>query len=137
MFPVIVSLYWDRVNNSAFTCSVLAAFVVFLLVRFAWLPLTGTTAYVLELVACIGAGVVIGLMAFGLLGKRVGMVCGLLAALAVLPWAWGEMRGYPVLLSSLLAYGVSAIVCTAMSLRNAQRFDFALIGQRVTNFQAA
>ncbi len=137
VFPVIVSLYWDRVSNSAFTCSVLAAFVVFLSVRFAWLPLTGGTAYALELVACVGAGVVIGLMAFGLLGKRVGMVCGLLAALAVLPWAWGEMRDYPVLLSSLLAYGVSAIVCTAISLRNAQRFDFALIGQRVTNFQAA
>lgn len=137
VFPVIVSLYWDRVNNSAFTWSVLAAFAVFLSVRFAWLPLAGGTAYALELVACVGAGVVIGLMAFGLLGKRVGMACGLLAALALLPWAWGEMRDYPVLLSSLLAYGVSAIVCTAISLRNAQRFDFALIGQRVTNFQAA
>jgi len=47
------------------------------------------------------------------------------------------LRDYPVLLSSLLAYGVSAIVCTALSLRSSQKFDFDLIGERVTNFQMA
>ncbi len=44
------------------------------------------------------------------------------------------LREYPVLLSSLMAYGVSAIVCTAMSLRNVKEFDFDLIGERVTNY---
>ena len=137
VFPVIVSLYWDRVNNLAFTSSVLAAFVAFLLTRFGLLPMTGITAVSLEIVACIGAGVVIGLMAFGLLGKRLGLVLGLVAALVTLPIALGALRDYPVLLSSLLAYGVSAIVCTAITMQNREQFDFDVIGEQVTNYQAA
>lgn len=136
VFPVIVSLYWDQVSNKAFTLAVLSAFTVFLLVRFNLLPLTGSTAYVLEFLGCIGGGVVLGLMAFGLLGRRAGLCIGLLAALALMPWAMDQLRNYQVLLSSLLAYGVSALVCTLLSLGNRQRFDFDLIGQRITSFQA-
>src|SRR5690606_38228715 len=110
VFPVIVSLYWDRVNNLAFTSAVLAAFVAFLLTRFEVLPLAGVFALGVETVACVGAGVVIGLMAFGLLGRRVGLALGVIAALATLWVGLGALREYPVLLSSLLAYGVSAIV---------------------------
>lgn len=137
VFPVIVSMYWDRVNNKAFTSAVLLAFAVFLLVRFDLLPLTGVMGYVLEILGCIGGGVVIGLMGFGLLGRRAGLVLGVLAAIALLPWALDHLRGYQVLLSSLLAYGVSAVVCTGVSLLNQERFDFIQIGKRVTSFQNA
>ncbi|NGR09707.1 sodium:solute symporter family protein [bacterium SGD-2] len=136
VFPVIVSLYWNRVDNLAFTSAVLAAFASFLVARFELLPMTGLLGLVAELVACVGAGVVVGLMAFGLLGKRAGLTVGVLAAAVVLPFALGDLRAYPVLLSSLLAYGVSAIVCTVLSLRSVQEFDFRLIAERVTSFQA-
>ena len=49
--------------------------------------------------------------------------------------AFGECVAYPVLMSSVLAYGVSAIVCTSLTLRSREKFDFELIGERVTNFQ--
>src|SRR5690606_35164370 len=44
VFPVIVSLYWDRVTNAAFTSAVLAAFFSFLLVRFGLVTLDGALA---------------------------------------------------------------------------------------------
>ncbi|NLC36987.1 MAG: sodium:proline symporter [Alcaligenaceae bacterium] len=137
VFPVIISLYWNRVTNLAFTSSVLIAFFAFLLTRFGFIPLTGALGLAAEIVACVGAGVVIGLMAFGLLGKRAGLVLGVVAALAALPTGLYGLREYPVLLSSLLAYGMSAIICTAVSLRSSKKFDFDLIGERVTNFQTA
>jgi len=137
VFPVIISLYWDRVSNLAFTSAVLTAFFGFLLTRFEFVSLTGGVGLVAELFACVGAGVVIGLMGFGLLGKRAGLILGVIAAISALPTGLFGLREYPVLLSSLLAYGVSAVVCTALSLRSSKKFDFDLIGERVTNFQTA
>lgn len=134
VFPVIVSLYWNRVNNQAFITSVIAAFAAFLLVRFSVIPLHGAVGTFAELIGCVGAGVVIGLMAFGLLGRRWGLIFGAVAAVLAVPYCYDMLREYPVLLSSLMAYGVSAIVCTAMSLRNVKEFDFDLIGERVTNY---
>src|SRR5690606_39824889 len=118
VFPVIISLYWNRVNNLAFTTSVLAAFFAFLLTRFELVSLDGGVGLIAEVVACVGAGVVIGLMAFGLLGKRAGLALGAVAMLVTLPMGVFMLRDYPVLLASLVAYGMSAIVCTAMSFRN-------------------
>src|SRR5690606_13925122 len=135
VFPVIVRLYWDKVTNLAFTSAVLAAFGAFLLARFELVSLTGAVGLAAELVACIGAGVVVGLMAFGLFGKRVGLVLGVVAACAALPTGLYGLREYPVLLSSLLAYGMSAVVCTALTLRSTTQFDFDLIAKRVTNYQ--
>lgn len=137
VFPVIVSLYWNRVTNLAFTASVAAAFGTFLMTRFNLLPLNGALGLSLEIIASVGAGVVIGLMSFGFFGKRTGLVLGTIAAIATLFLAVGALRDYPVLLSSLLAYGMSAIVCTGLSLRSRHQFDFDVIGERVTNFQAA
>lgn len=137
VFPVIVSLYWDRVSNLAFTSSVVAAFLAFLLVRFNVVPLSGWLGGVLEIFGSVGAGVVFGLMAFGFFGRRVGLLVGLIGTVIVLPWAWQQMRDYQVLLSSLLAYGVSAVVCAGVSLFSRERFDFDVIGERVTNFQSA
>jgi len=82
----------------------------------------------------IGGGVVIGLMAFGFFGKRVGFVMGGLAFLLLAPFAFGFLRDYPVLLSSLTAYGVSTVVCVLVSLLANETFDFACINERVVAF---
>lgn len=70
VFPVIVSLYWDKVNSRAFNWSVGLAFVSFLIVRFEWIPIQGLIALGFELLATLGIGVVLGLMTFGFFGKK-------------------------------------------------------------------
>jgi hypothetical protein len=56
------------------------------------------------------------------------------AALAMLYFSVGFLRDYTVLLGSLTAYGVSAVVCVAMSLPSRERFDFNLIAEHVVSF---
>lgn len=137
VFPVIASLYWDKVTNKAFTTSVIGAFSLFIIARFdfAWLPLTGLTAWFFEILATVGGGVVIGLMSFGFLGRKLGVIAGLLTAVGLLPFTLGFLRDYHVLLSSLTAYGASAIICTGLTLLNKTKpFDFDVIDQRVVEF---
>src|SRR5690554_2390410 len=74
VFPVIVSFYWDRVTNRAFTTSVVAAVALFAIVRFEWLEMTGVIGVMLELIASVGAGVVIGLMTFAFFNRTVALV---------------------------------------------------------------
>jgi hypothetical protein len=134
VFPVIASLYWERITNAAFTSAAIAGFVMFLVARFELLEMQGVVALFFELCASIGGGVVIGLMAFGFLGKRAGFVLGALAFMVFAPFAFGFLRDYPVLLSSLTAYGVSTVVCVLVSLRSNQTFDFDCINERVVAF---
>lgn len=134
VFPVISSFYWDRVTNKAFTTSVLLAVALFAVVRFEWVSMTGAVAVFFELVATVGAGVVIGLMTFGFFNRTFAIVVGVLTVFVMGPYAIGFLREYVVLLASLSAYGVSAIVCVLMSFRNQDRFDFDLLAQRVTSF---
>ena len=135
VFPVIISFYWDRVTNKAFTWSVAAAVITFTLVRFELIPLQGFAAVALEALGVVGIGVVVGLMAFGFFGRKVGLAVGGAAVLIAMPYSIGFLRDYTVLLSSLLAYGVSAVVCVAISLRSQERFDFDLLSERVVSFQ--
>lgn len=135
VFPVIASLFWDRVTNKAFTGAVIAAFAMFLVARFELLPMQGAVGTLFELCAAIGGGVVIGLMSFGFFGRTTGCVLGLLTAVVFAPFAVGFLRDYPVLLSSLTAYGVSTLVCVGLSLSVRKRFDFDSIGERVVAFQ--
>lgn len=135
VFPVIASLFWDRVTNKAFTGAVIAAFAMFLVARFELLPMQGAVGTLFELCAAIGGGVVIGLMSFGFFGRATGCVLGLLTAVVFAPFAVGFLRDYPVLLSSLTAYGVSTLVCVGLSLSARKRFDFDSIGERVVAFQ--
>ena len=137
VFPVISSLFWDRVTNKAFTSAVLAAFGMFVISRFELLPLQGVIGVLFELCAAVGGGVVIGLMTFGFFGRNAGIVMGALTALILAPFAVGFLRDYPVLLSSLTAYGVSTLVCVTVSLRSQERFDFDHIGERVVAFQGS
>ncbi|MFV5502405.1 sodium:solute symporter family transporter [Acinetobacter sp. 226] len=135
VFPVIVSLYWDKVNARAFNWSVGLAFFSFLIVRFEWLPIQGMIALGFELVATLGIGVVLGLMTFGFFGKKVGLVVGILASIGFMPWTIGFLREYGTLLSSLTAYGSSALVCTVLTLvYSKERFDFKQINKMVIEF---
>lgn len=135
VFPVIASLFWNRVTNTAFTSAVAVAFLLFVVTRFELVSLHGAMALFFELLATLGGGVVIGLMAFGFFGRTAGLALGVVATLVLAPFALGHLRDYAVLLSSLTAYGASAVVCTAVSLLSNERFDFDRIGERVVAFQ--
>ena len=137
VFPVIASCYWPRVTNSAFTWAVAGGVLLFTAVRFELLPMEGVIGFFFEMVAAVGAGVVLGLMSFGFFGRLVGVVVGVIAALVSAWYFAGFLTDYTVLLASLTAYGASTIICVALSLMSREEFDFALISQRVQLFQEA
>ncbi|MFG6638029.1 hypothetical protein ACGYJ8_19140 [Sulfitobacter sp. 1A12126] len=137
VFPVIASFYWDKVTNRAFSISVIAALAAFFPVRFGWIALEGPTAFVTDMLAVIGVGVIAGLMIFGFLGRTAGVIAGAIAALVVLPFGIGFLHQYPVLTASLLAYAVSMILCVALSWAGRERFDFARISAETGNFDDA
>lgn len=137
VFPVIASVFWDKVTNMAFTWSVVVAMVMFCLVRFELLPMTGAVAYIFEVIGALGAAVVVGLMAFAFLGVRLGVVFAIVGGAVALYVNLDFMRDYTVLLASLTAFGVSTLVCTVMSLlSNQERFDFNAIGQEVQSYDS-
>ncbi|QEE60224.1 sodium:proline symporter [Salinibacterium sp. dk2585] len=134
VFPVIASFYWKKVTNAAFSISVLAALLVFIVVRFEWIPLAGAYGIAIDVLSVVGIGVVLGIMAFGFFGKRTGMIVGIVAAVASAPFVIGFLHDYTVLSGSLVAYSVSTIICYLMSFRSSQDFDFDLIKQRTGDF---
>ncbi|MFX1757840.1 sodium:solute symporter family protein [Rhodococcus sp. As11] len=134
VFPVIASFYWHKVTNKAFTTSVLVALAAFLPVRFGWFPMDGVIAWTVDIASVIGVGVIAGLMAFGFFGLRAARVVGVVAAVAVAPFALGAVHDYAVLSASLVAYAVSTVVCWAMSVNSDEDFDFEVIAQRVGDF---
>jgi len=135
VFPVISSFYWNRVTNLAFSAAVIAGLACFLPVRFEWIDLSGGIGIASDVLATIGIGVVLGLMAFGFFGRRVALVVGTVATLAAAPFAFGFLHTYPVLSGSLVAYAASTIVCVALTMMNTtRRFDFALIKERTGDF---
>lgn len=135
VFPVIASFYWNRVTNAAFSVSVVVALAAFIPVRFAWIDMTGWIAILFDVLSTIGIGVVLGLMAFGFFGKRVAMWVGGISILASAPFAIGFLHTYPVLSGSLVAYSVSTILCTLITLASKKEpFDFDLIKQRTGDF---
>ena len=73
-------------------------------------------------------------MTFGFFGKRMGVIAFFIAAAVVGWFGLGELREFTVLLASLTAYGVSTLVCIAISLCSNQRFDFDTIQQRVGDY---
>lgn len=134
VFPVIASFYWNRVTNLAFSVAVVAGLAAFLPVRFEWVDLSGGLGIVSDVLSTLGVGIVLGLMAFGFFGKRVALIVGTVATLAVAPFAIGFLHTYAVLSGSLVAYAVSTIVCVALTLPNKKEFDFALIKERTGDF---
>lgn len=134
VFPVIASFYWKKVTNMGFTLGVLAALAVFLPVRFEWIPLTGAWAVVVEALAVLGVGVVLGIMAFGFFGIRVARIVGGLAAVAMAFVGFGFLRDYATLTGSLVAYAVSFLVCSLLSFRSDQEFDFDRIKEVTGDF---
>ncbi len=137
VFPVIASCFWDRVTNTAFTAAVIAGLVMFCIARFELVPMVSMVAGLFELLAAVGGGVVLGLMAFGFCGRRVGVIVGVLSAVVLAYFSIGFLRDYTVLLASLMAYGVSTLVCVAVSLMSSSKFDFSQIDQKVINYDPA
>src|SRR5690606_36976473 len=103
VFPVIASFYWNRVTNSAFTGAVVSALVLFTMIRFEVIPMEGAIAVFFEIIAAVGAGVVIGLMTFAYFPRTVAVGVGLVTATVLAPLCIGFLRDYIVLLSSLTA----------------------------------
>ncbi|NEC50540.1 sodium:solute symporter family protein [Actinospica acidiphila] len=134
VFPVLASFYWDKVSGKAFTTSVLAALAVFLPVRFSWIPVDGAFGIVVDVLAVLGVGVVLGLMVFGFFGVRAAKVVGVAAVVVSAPFALGSLHEYATLSGSLVAYSVSTVVCWAMSVRRREGFDFSLIARRTGDF---
>lgn len=134
VFPVIASVFWDRVTNTAFTSAVIVGLILFCVARFELLPISGMTALFFEILASVGAAVVIGLMVFGFLGRKMGLAAAALILLLMMVFATGFLRQYMVLLASLTAYGASTVVCVIISLMSNERFDFNLIQQRVGDY---
>lgn len=134
VFPVIASFYWGRVTNVAFTTSVLVALAAFFPIRFGYIELQGWVALLSDVLACVGIGVIAGLMAFGFFGGKVGRAVGVVVTLAVLPFGIGVLHTYPILTASLLAYAISAILCVGLSFRNNVLFDFSHIAHKAGNF---
>lgn len=134
VFPVIASFYWDKVTNKAFTTSVVVALAAFLPVRFEWFSMGGVVGIGVDVVSVVGVGVIAGLMAFGFFGLRVARIVGVVAAVVAAPFAVGSLHDYSVLSASLVAYAMSTVVCWAMSAGQDERFDFAVIKQRVGDF---
>ncbi|MGX1769353.1 sodium:solute symporter family protein [Dietzia sp. NPDC055343] len=134
VFPVIASFYWKKVTNSAFTVSVLVALAVFLPTRFGLIPDTGVAPWIIEALAVVGVGVVLGLMVFGFFGTRAALIIGGIAAVVSAPFVFGFLRDYDTLTASLVAYAVSTIVCFAMSARSSMEFDFAKIARRTADY---
>ncbi|PCC99110.1 sodium:solute symporter family protein [Halopseudomonas pelagia] len=134
VFPVIASCFWDRVTNAAFTWAVVAGLLMFCIARFELLPMISVVAVLFELLAAVGGGVVLGLMAFGFCGRRIGLIVAALSAVALAFFCVGFLRDYTVLLASLMAYGVSTLVCVSISLLSSSKFDFTQIDQNVINY---
>ncbi|MGO1183038.1 MAG: sodium:solute symporter family protein [Micrococcaceae bacterium] len=134
VFPVIASFYWKKVTNVAFTVSVLAALTFFLPVRFDWIPVDNAWGFVVEALAIVGIGVVLGIMAFGFFGMRPAIIVAVVAMVAVLPFGFGYLRDFPVLSGSLVAYAVSFLVCYFLSFRSGQDYDFSKIARVTGNF---
>lgn len=134
VFPVIASCFWDRVTSKAFTWAVIMGLAMFCIARFQLLPMTGATAVLFELLASVGGGVVVGLMTFGFFGRHIGIAAAMVVTLALGIYGIGFLREYTVLTASLTAYGVSTIVCVALSLTSTTRFDFSQIRKRVGDY---
>ncbi|VXB09556.1 Na+/proline symporter [Micrococcus luteus] len=137
VFPVIASFYWGKITNAAFTVSVLAALAVFLPVRFEWIPIEGAWAIVVETLAILGVGVVLGIMCFGFFGLRPAVVVGAIASVVMLFLGYGFLRDYATLTGSLVAYAVSFLVCWGLSVRSGQDFDFDQIARVTGDFDPA
>ena len=136
VFPVIASVFWNRVTNTAFTSAVIVGLLLFCIARFELIPIIGVTALFFEVLASVGAAVVIGLMVFGFLGRKMGMAAAAITLVLMLIFATGFLRQYMVLLASLTAYGASTIICVIISLMSNERFDFDLIKQRVGDYDS-
>lgn len=138
VFPVIASFYWEKTTNTAFVTAVLSALAIFIPVRFGWLPMEyAIFSLSVDVLAAVGVGVILGLMAFGFFGLRAGKIIGVAAAIITMPFALGALHEYTVLSASLVAYAVSTLIVLGMCMPRSATFDFNTIQERVGNFDTS
>ena len=130
VFPVIASFYWGKVTNAAFSVAVAVTVIAFFYVRSLGGDF-GALTLPLEIIAAVGAGVVVGLMVFAFLGQKIGMFAGLITIAICLYYFPGWMGAYATLTASLMSYGVSAIICFVMSVGNKKEFDLSTLNSQV------
>ncbi len=130
VFPVIASFYWGKVTNKAFSWSVSVTVVLFFYIRYLEGDF-GILTLPLELIAAVGAGVVIGLMVFAFLGEKIGSIAGLITMVIGFVYFPGWIGTYSTLVASLMSYGVSATICIAMSIGNKNPFDISTLESKV------
>ena len=136
VFPVIASFYWGKVTNKAFSWSVSVTVIGFFYLR----SLSGdfgALSLPLEIIASVGAGVVIGLMVFAFFGEKMGFIAGLIVTVICLYYFPGWMSNYATLTASLFSYGSSAIICVALSIGNKNPFDISTLASKVKKLSDA
>ena len=130
VFPVIASFYWGKVTNKAFSWSVSITVICFFYIR----SLSGdfgALSLPLEIIAAVGAGVVIGLMVFAFFGEKMGFISGLIVSAICFYYFPGWMSAYATLTASLFSYGASTIICVIMSIGNKNPFDISTLATKV------
>lgn len=132
VFPVIASMYWRRVSNVAFTAGVLTSMLCCVLINLEFMPIPvgAVHSYVFEVIAIVGAGVVVGLLAYPYFGRTVALVGGGITSVACLPLL-GFLSGYTLLTGALVTYGVSAIVTTGLTMFSTKECDFDEVRRKV------
>ena len=136
VFPVIASFYWGKVTNKAFSWAVSITVIGFFYLR----SLSGdfgALSLPLEIIASVGAGVVIGLMVFAFFGEKMGCIAGLIVTVICLYYFPGWMSNYATLTASLFSYGSSAIICVALSIGNKNPFDISTLASKVKKLSDA
>ena len=108
--------------------------VPFLITRFQLIEFQGLFAFLFEVIASVGGGVVIGLMTFGFFGLRAACIVGGVAFLIANAICITRSSRLPVLLSSMTAYGANLLVCVICSFRSQTHFDFVRINNSVVSF---
>ncbi len=100
------------------------ALAIFLPVCLGWIPFGGVTVIFVDVLAAVGIGVVLGLMAFGFLGLKTAKMVAAAAVVLAAPFTIGFLHDYAVLSGWLVAYAVSTLVCFLMCFRDNATFDF-------------
>lgn len=130
VFPIVASLYWEKVNNLAFTLGLLSGLIISVLVNLGAINMSTIHGSIVIVIAIIGAGVVIALLAFPYLGKAIAVVLGVITVVGMLPFI-AQLGQYQLLIGALSAYGASTIVCFSISYFSKDKFEFSTLSTKV------
>lgn len=149
VFPIAASIVWDRVSNLGFSLGIVGGIALGLLSRL-WstpgadgaslLSRTPAAGLAFVLVSSLGAGVMVGCLAWPFARSRGAGWLGvatMVAVLAVQLAGWPGLLTYNSILSTLTSLGVGMVVCLVTSLLAGTRFDWAELDRRIRPFPSA